>query len=633
MTPNVRAAYLDAILKQYPDKFIDESAVFSHIHPGDRIFVGTGCGEPQYLVGALIKYVESNPKAFFDAEVLQVWTLGVAPYANEKFKDNFRHNSFFIGQSTRSAVAQGMADYTPIFLSALPELFRKKRIPIDVALIQTSPPDEHGYMSLGISVDIVKAAVESAALVIVQVNSQMPRVHGDTFIHINDIDFIIPRDEGLLEFDTSTSKEVPLKIGQYVASLIEDGDTIQVGYGSIPNAILSSLSGKKNLGVHSELLSDGIAELMKSGVVNNSAKTLNRGKTVAAFCMGHKDTYDYLHDNPSVEFRPVDYTNNPLVIARINNMVAINSALEIDLTGQATAESLGKVFYSGIGGQADFMRGAILSPGGRTILALESTANNDTVSRIVPFLKEGAGVTLNRGDIHYVVTEYGIAYLHAKNIRERAMELIAIAHPKFRTQLIQEAKKLNLIYQDQAFIPGKKGEYPEHLETFRTSKEGYTVFFRPVKITDEPLLKDFFYSLSNQSMYRRFISQRKDMPHERLQDFAVIDYDWTLEILAIAKENERDVIIGVGQYGIDENTHTAEVAFVVNDDYQNKGVGRELLSYLTFLAKKQGLLGFTAEVLEENKDMLHLFETMGFDVDKRTEDGICELRMAFRDEE
>ena len=633
MKANARSLHLDGIRTQYPDKFISEDSIFSHIHPGDRIFVGTGCGEPQYLVRALIKYVESNPKAFFDAEVLQVWTLGVAPYANEKFKDNFRQNSFFIGESTRAAVAQGMADYTPIFLSALPELFRKKRIPIDVALIQTSPPDEHGYMSLGISVDIVKAAVESAALIIVQVNANMPRVHGDTFIHIKDIDFIIPQDENLLEFGSQVAQETPLKIGKYVASLIEDGDTIQVGYGSIPNAILSSLSGKKNLGVHSELLSDGIAELMKSGVVDNSVKTLNRGKTVAAFCMGHKDTYDYLHDNPSVEFRPVDYTNSPLVIARINNMVAINSALEIDLTGQATAESLGKVFYSGIGGQADFMRGAILSPGGKTILALESTANNDTVSRIVPFLKEGAGVTLNRGDIHYVVTEYGIAYLHAKNIRERAMELIAIAHPKFRTQLIQEAKKLNLIYQDQAFIPGKKGEYPEHLESLRTTNEGFTVFFRPVKISDEPLLKDFFYSLSNQSMYRRFISQRKDMPHERLQDFAVIDYDRTLEILAIIKENERDVIVGVGQYGIDENTHAAEIAFVVNDDYQNKGVGRELLAYLTFLAKKQGLLGFTAEVLEENKPMLHLFETMGFDVDKRTSDGICELRMVFRDEE
>jgi len=632
MALNDRSLHLDEIIKQYPDKFISEDLIFSHIHPGDRIFVGTGCGEPQYLVRALIKYVESNPKAFFDAEVLQVWTLGVAPYADEKFKDNFRHNSFFIGASTRAAVAGGGADYTPIFLSALPELFHKKRIPIDVALIQTSPPDEHGYMSLGISVDIVKAAVESASLVIVQVNSQMPRVHGDTFIHIKDIDFIIPYDENLLEFGSNMSQEIPLKIGKYVASLIEDGDTIQVGYGSIPNAILASLSGKKNLGVHSELLSDGIAELMKSGVVNNSAKTLNRGKTVAAFCMGHKATYDYLHDNPSVEFQPVDYTNNPLVIARINNMVAINSALEIDLTGQATAESLGKVFYSGIGGQADFMRGAILSPGGKTILALESTADNDKVSRIVPFLKEGAGVTLNRGDIHYVITEYGIAYLHAKNIRERAMELIAIAHPKFRTQLIQDAKKLNLIYRDQAFIPGKKGEYPEHLETFRTSKEGFTVFFRPAKISDEPLLKDFFYSLSNQSMHRRFISQRKDMPHERLQDFAVIDYDRTLEILAIVKENGQDMIIGVGQYGIDENTHTAEVAFVVNDDYQNKGVGRELLAYLTFLAKKQGLLGFTAEVLDENKAMLHLFETMGFDVDKRTEDGICELRMAFRDE-
>ncbi len=622
---------LDKIKKTYPEKFASEDRVFSYIHRGNRIFISTACGEPQYLVSALINYVESHPTAIFDAEVFHVWTLGLAPYAEEKFKSNFRHNSFFIATNTRKAINKGTADYTPVFLSQIPDLFYRKLVPIDVALIQTSLPDEHNYMSLGISTDITKSAVESASLVITQINSNMPRVHGDTFIHINDVDFIIPHNEPVLEYSTKAPDEIAQQIGKYVARIIENGDTIQVGYGSIPDAILSNLHDKKHLGVHTELLTDGIVELIRKGVIDNTQKSIARGKTVATFCMGKKETYDYLHDNPTIEFRTVDYTNNPLVIAMNKNMVAINSALQIDLTGQATTESIGKTFYSGIGGSADFMRGAILAPGGKTILVFQSTAKGGKVSRIVPFIDEGAGVTLGRGDIHYVVTEYGIAYLHGKNIRERTMDLIAIAHPKFRSWLIEEAKKLNLIYKDQAFIPGKRGKYPETLETYRTTKTGFKIFLRPVKISDEPLLKDFFYSLSDNSLYRRFISMRKDMPHERLQEFVVIDYTKEMTILATVKEEEKEKIVGVGQYGINETTHTAEAAFVVRDNYQNKGIGKELLSYLTYLAKKQGLLGFTAEVLAENEPMLHLFEEMGFDVDKRRERGVYEMRMAFRE--
>ena len=276
------------------------------------------------------------------------------------------------------------------------------------------------------------------------------------------------------------------------------------------------------------------------------------------------------------------------------------------------------------------MRGALLAPGGRTILALKSTATNDTVSRIVPFLREGAGVTLNRADVRYVVTEYGIAYLHGKNIRERAMSLISIAHPKFRPWLIEEAKKRGIIYRDQAFIPGKRGEYPEDLEAHRTTKTGLHLFFRPVKISDEPLLKDFFYSLSDRSMNRRFLSIRNDMPHERLQDFVVIDYSREVVILGIIGSAENEVIVGVGQYGIDEKSHTAEVAFAVRDDQQNKGIGQEMLSYLTFLARKEGLLGFTAEVLIDNQPMLHVFEKGGFDIKKKSDAGVYDLKMAFR---
>jgi RimJ/RimL family protein N-acetyltransferase len=485
-------------------------------------------------------------------------------------------------------------------------------------------------MSLGVSVDIVKAAAEKASLVIAQVNAHMPRVHGDGFIHIEDVDFILPYDEPILEFVSEADSAVAQEIGKYVAHLIRDGETIQVGYGSIPNAILSNLHEKRHLGVHSELLTDGIAELMKQRVIDNTQKSINRGKTVASFCLGKKATYEYIHDNPALEFRTINYTNNPLVISQHENMTAINMALEIDLTGQATAESIGKVFYSGIGGQADFMRGAVLARNGKTILAIPSTAEEGTVSRIVPFLKEGAGVTLHRGDIHYVVTEYGIAYLRGKNIRERAMELIAIAHPNFRPWLIEEAKKLNLIYPDQAFIPGKRGEYPEHLETRRTTRSGLEILLRPVKISDEPLLKDFFYSLSDNSLYRRFISMRKDMPHERLQEFVIIDYTQQMVVLAVVPQGEKEIVVGMGQYSIIEKTHTAEVGFAVRDDYQNKGIGSELLSYLTYLAKRQGLLGFYAEVLAENRPMLHLFDKTGFDIKRRREEGVYELEMMFR---
>ena len=631
MEPKDLDPRLRELALKFPEKFRRESVVFGQIHAGNRIFIGTGCGEPQYLVRALIEYVGAHPKAFFDAELIQVWTLGLAPYADEKFRNVFRHNSLFIGNNTRDAVNRGAADYTPIFLSQVPGLFSRKLVPIDVALIQTSLPDEHGYMSLGISVDIVKAAVENASIVVAQVNAEMPRIHGDTFLNVTDVHFVVPHDEPLLEFTGHVPDEIAERIGKYVARIVQDGDTIEVGYGRTPNATLTHLRGKRHLGVHTELLTDGIVDLMEAGVVDNSRKDLNRGKTVATFCMGTRETYRYLHDNPAIEFRPVDYTNNPTVLARQRRMTAINSALEVDLTGQATAESIGDLFYSGIGGSADFMRGAVLSPGGKTILTLQSTAEDGGVSRIVPMLKEGAGVTLGRGDIQYVVTEYGIAYLHGKNLRERAMDLIAIAHPKFRPWLVEEAKRRRLIYGDQLFITGEHGEYPEQLETWRTTPKGLTGLFRPVRLNDEHLLKDFFYSLTDDSMYHRFISTRTAMPHERLQQFVAIDYSREMVILATVEEGGKEMVVGMGQYRIDENTHTAEVAFVVRDGYQGKGIGSELLDYLTYLAKKRGLLGFTGTALQDNTRMIHLMVKKGFIVEDRLESGVYELKISFRD--
>nr|NIM16868.1 GNAT family N-acetyltransferase [Candidatus Aminicenantes bacterium]NIM83594.1 GNAT family N-acetyltransferase [Candidatus Aminicenantes bacterium]NIN22998.1 GNAT family N-acetyltransferase [Candidatus Aminicenantes bacterium]NIN46735.1 GNAT family N-acetyltransferase [Candidatus Aminicenantes bacterium]NIN89641.1 GNAT family N-acetyltransferase [Candidatus Aminicenantes bacterium] len=606
--------------KKYPEKFAPEEVIFKNIRRGNRIFISTACGEPQYLVSALINYVESNPKAFADTEIFHIWTLGLAPYADVKYTYNFRHNSFFIGNNTRSSINAGLADYTPIFLSQVPGLLNSKRIPIDVALIQTSLPDRSGFVSLGISVDITKTAIANASIIIAQTNTHMPRVHGNTFINIKNIDYILHHDEKILEFSPTVPDEIAQQIGKHVSRIVNDGDTIQLGYGSVPNAILHHLKNKKHLGVHTELLTDSLVELVKEGVVDNSRKNLDNGKSVASFCMGVEETYKYIDDNPLFEFQPMDYTNDPLMISRINNMTAINSALQVDLTGQASAESIGHTFYSGIGGSADFMRGTVLAPGGKTILVLQTTARDGDVSRIVPFLDTGAGVTLNRGDVHYIVTEYGVAYIHGKNIRERAMDIIAITHPKFRPWLVEEARKYNIIYKDQAFIPGKKGEYPEYLETYRTTKTGLNILLRPVRINDEGLIKDLFYSLSDQSLRRRFMSPRTDVPHKLRQEFVIIDYSEKMVVLATIEKEGKEIALGMGQYIKDSSTNTAEAAFTVREDYHGQGIATEILKYLVLLAKNDGLHGFTAEVLFENRPMMRVFEKMEFDI-QRTIDG------------
>ena len=579
------------------------------------------------MVGQLVEYVEANPKAFFDTEILHVWTLGVVPYTDEKLKNTFRFNSFFVSHNIRQAVNQGLADYTPIFLSEVPAMFRRKQVKIDVALVQVSLPDKHGYCSLGVSLDITRSAVENADLVIAQINSHMPRVHGDTFIHISQFDHLVSHNEALLEYQPPPpDPEITRKIGYYVAQIIEDGDTIQVGYGSLPDAILASLGDKRHLGVHTELLKDGLIDLMKKGVVDNSMKSKDRGKLVASFCMGTKETYDFIHDNPAIQFKELDYTSNPMVIGQQEHMTALNTGLEIDLSGQASTESIGSTFYSGIGGLANFMRGSVLAPYGKNILALQSTSRDGESSRIVPALQEGAGVTLTRGDLYYVVTEYGIAFLHGKNIRERAMALIAIAHPKFRPRLIEEAKKRKLIYKDQTYFSGEKGEYPAHLETYRTTKRNLRIFLRPVKISDETIVKDFFYSLSDKSIYQRFLTGRRQLSHEELQKrFVVIDYTREMVILAVKRYLGQEVITGIAQYCIGENNLSAEVSIVVRDDFQTKGIGFELLSYLVTVAKNQGLHTFTADILPDNTAVFRLIEKLGLEFDRKWEGGLIHI--------
>lgn len=594
--------------ERYRDRITTAQAAMKLVKSGDRIFIGTGCGQPQHLVRAL---VEHTPHVV-DAHIIHLLTVGPAPYADEKFRDKFKTNTFFIGENLRDAIARGLGDYTPIFLSEIPAEFEEGRLPIDVALISVSPPDRNGLCSLGVSVDIVKSAAANARYVIAQVNALMPRTFGDSFIHVDQIDALVPFDEPILEAPAPKIDEVVRRIGQNIARLIENGSTIECGIGNIPQAVAEFLRDKKDLGVHTEMFGDWIIDLIECGAITCAKKTINRGKVVASFCMGSRRLYDYIDNNPFFEFHPSEYVNDPFVISQHEKMVGINVALEIDLTGQVCSDSIGHQFYSGIGGQVDFIRGCARSRGGKAIIALRSTARNDTVSRIVPTLTEGAGVVITRGDVHYVVTEYGVAYLHGKSIRERALALINIAHPKFRRQLIQAAKNLGYLYEDQIELAWEQVRYPEELERRETLKDGSEILFRPVKPTDEEALSEMLYSLSEESVRKRFFTRTQAFPHRHVQQITNIDYEQNLAIVAVVPGPAgEDQIVGIAQYFLDPKTQAAEVAFIVQDDWQAKGMGTLLMQYLAQIAMQRGVKRFEARVLPDNKPMLAVFQNSG----------------------
>jgi RimJ/RimL family protein N-acetyltransferase len=500
---------------------------------------------------------------------------------------------------------------------------------IDCALISVSPPDEHGYCSYGVSTDIVKAAAESARFVIAEINSRMPRSLGDCFIHARDIDVMVPSSIPVLEAPMGAPDELAKNIARHIASLIEDGSTLQLGIGTIPDAVLLYLDNLKDLGIHTEMFSDGIIPLVEKGVITNAQKTLHRGKIIASFIMGSKRLYDFVDNNPLVEFHPTEYTNDPFIIAQNHKMISINSAIEIDLTGQVCADSLGTMFYSGIGGQVDFVRGAARSPGGKPIIALPSTARNDIVSRIVPTLNPGAGVVTSRGDVHYVVTEYGTAYLHGKTMRERALSLIQIAHPKFRSWLLAEAKARNLVYADQIELPINMPVYPVELEETLETHTGESVFIRPLKLTDEPALREMFYKLSDVSIHYRFFSTLRTMPHEKLQDLLRVDYTTDMALVVLAGREENSPMIGIAHYRKDARTNMAEAAFLVRDDWQGKGIGTALIAALMTSAQSNGIAGFTATVLVDNVGMLRVFHKCGYKLQSHLEEGVYHLTIPF----
>jgi 4-hydroxybutyrate CoA-transferase len=429
----------------YRSKQMSAEQALQAVGSEDRVWIQSGCGTPSVLVDALV----ASAAHLHDVEIIHMMTLGSAPYTRPEYEGHFRHRGLFLGPNVRDAVAVGRADYTPIFLSEIEGLFESGQLPLDVVLMQVSPPDAHGFVTLGTTVDCTLTAVRLARTVIAEVNRQMPRTQGETAIHVSHLTAVVESDRPLLELQTEPFTEMHMRVARNVASLIPDGATLQTGIGGISEAVLHCLDDKRDLGIHTEMCPDGVIDLMESGVMNGERKSIHRGKAVVAFALGTKRLFDFIHENPCFEFRPIKYTNDPFVVAQNERMVAINGALQVDLTGQVCADSLGTRPYSGFGGQIDFIRGAARSKDGIPIIALPSTAMHGDVSRIVPVLEPGAGVVTSRGDVHYVVTEHGIAYLHGKTLRERAQALIAIADPRFKQELEDFAVRAHYLERER----------------------------------------------------------------------------------------------------------------------------------------------------------------------------------------
>ncbi len=613
----------------YESRLTDAKTALSKIRRGARVFIGSACGEPQGLMETLLEVARN----LADTEIIHFLDLGIAPYTDEKFDEHFRHNALFIGSSTRNAIKEGRADYTPIFLSEIPLLMIRGSMHIDVALITVSPPDKNGFVSLGVSVDITKTAAEVAEYVVAEVNPNMPRTLGDSFLHVSQIHAFVENDIPLLEFEQKAPGDIAKSIGEHIADLIENESTIQTGVGRIPNSVFPYLMNKRDLGVHTETFTDGMIDLIEAGVITGRKKTLHPGKIVSSFCMGKKFLYEYVNNNPLFEFHPCKYVNDPYVIAKNDKMVSINSALTVDLTGQVCSDSLGFLFYSGIGGQVDFVRGSAMSQRGKSIMVLPSTTDDGSKSRIVPYNLPGSGVVVTRGDIHYVVTEYGVAYVHGKSIRDRAMALISIAHPKFRDELLEAAKSQGYVYKDQ-ILPAVL--YPREYQTYWTDKKGVEIYFRPVKPTDERAIQDMIYELPEQDVYTRFFQNLKSFSHKLAMPMAAIDYNDRMAIAAVTGREEpesREHIVAVGHYIREPQTNFAEVAFTTHKEWQNRGIGTFLLRYLVRIAKEKNISGFTADVLARNTPMMKVFSQVGHPLKAHLEYGVYEIQIPFTDGE
>ncbi len=589
----------------YPEKVLTAKESVKLINNGSRVFLGTGCGEPQTLIKAMIEDLSIQ-----DIVIYQMLSSTLSKYVNdENFLSRFSIKLFFISILMRQSAFEGKIDYIPVYLSQIPELFSNHEIGLDVALIQVSPPDEHGYCSLGISVDITLSGMKNAEIVIAQVNSEMPRTWGDSIVHIDEIDFLVEHNEPLLEsLPEMKNQKIIERIGHYVNTLVDDGATLQIGFGHLPDAVVTYLSDKKDLGIHTQVITDGLLPLFKNKVITNKKKSYLQDKVIASLCMGSKELYDYVDNNPIFYFKSSEFVNDPNIIAKNDNFISISSALEVDLTGQVCTDSKGYLFYSGIGDQVDFIRGSSMSKGGFSIIIIPSTAQNEKVSRIVPHLSEGAGVATTRGDIDIIVTEYGIAEMRRKSIYQRVMELARIAHPKFRKNLIEEAKKRHYIFPDQ--LPPTTQDLlflDQYLYSLKLSN-GKNVDFRPLLPSDEFESRHFYYSLQEDSIYYRFFNKRKVFSRDMLQkQWAQVDYRRNMTIIGLMQLGKRKQIVAIGSYA-EADKDSAEVAFLVKEKLHGMGIGSFLLEILETIANENQYKQFTATVLAENQKMINVFQ-------------------------
>ncbi len=614
--------------RSYQSMVASAAEAIGRIRPGQRVFLGTGCGQPQTLVRALLDHADECE----DVEIVLLVALSEPACRHRDLARRFRLKPFFIADGEDGApnvqTDGHLGDYTPIFFSDIPELFRSGRLPLDIALIQVTAPDEHGLCSLGVSVDVTRSAVENAGLVIAQVNPQMPWTTGDGLVRLDDLDILVPGEEPLLETALPDPGDTSRRIAEYVAALIPDDSTIQLGVDRIAQALPAFLKSKHDLGIHAEVVGDEIVELFEAGAITGTHKSNDRGKIVCSMCLGTKRLFDHVRNNPAFCFRSAEYVSDPAVISRQRNMVAVGLASEIDLMGQVCAHTP-EAGFSGMASHADFVHGAAKARGGKMIIALESTRNHGTVSQIVPHLSAGAVVAATCFEVHYVVTEYGVAYLHGKSLQERAMALISTAHPDFRAKLLREAIERRYVSSELATVEGKIHVGPPTWRSAAVLEDGTLISFRPMHPTDEPCVRDLFHSLSKQTMYYRFMSNVARLPRREIQNFVYVDYRSEMAIVGTLPEAYGDQIIAVGRYYLDPGTNRAEVAFIVRDNWQNRGIGTSLLKYLATIARGQGIAGFTAEVLVDNRAMLSVLRKSGFRLRSRLDGRVHSVELDF----
>jgi acyl-CoA hydrolase/N-acetylglutamate synthase-like GNAT family acetyltransferase len=595
----------------YVKKKKDVTDAIRMIKSGQRVFIGSYCGEPQYLV----KGFAQGSGRLSDIEIIRLMsaeTTSLTMIANKTEDQRLSIRSIYLGSAKSENLAKNMRFYTPMNLSEVPRLFKKRLIPINVALIQVRPPDDFGWMSLGVSVDVTMAAAQSADIVIAQVNSRMPMVLGQSFIHVNDVDAIVEHDEDLL---TISSVPIPQRadmIGSHIARLIEDGSTLQIGLDAASQATSLALSEKNDLGIHSQFLTVDMMRLYSMGVINNKKKGFNNGKMVAGCAVGTKNLYEFLDLNPAVDFYPFDYINDIDIISRHNKMVSMNVAQYIDLAGQVSCDALEYNLYAGVSGIPDFVRGSNRSKDGKSIIMINATAKDNKESRIVPMLNNTI-VTIPREDLRWVVTEFGVANLYGKSTQERALAIISIAHPDFREELLFEAKKIGMVGPERTLGESVRGVYPVKFEEI-IKIAGEKILFRPAKPVDERRIQEHFYQLEKVDIVSRFFHKKTRFVRNDVQDMFQVDYIHNMTIIALVGESGFENVVGVGSYYFESSDNMAEVAFSVSKEYQGKGLGKILIRKLAEAARENQISGLFALTSPANKNMIKLFRKLPFKV-------------------